>query len=130
MKKLLGLILAVMLLAVSAGYVFAEPTYTRGSDTRIKVETITPSTAHINNTLSSTITAGMQIIGFKVTDSAAGWGVIFDSASTTATTIIDESQVPAGEISVTTLPFPYKVVNGVVTAMKSATTGMTIYYLE
>jgi len=129
MKKVFGIILAIMMLACLAGTGHADVQYTRGTDARIKTETvINTATA----TLVSNITTNNRVIGYTFSDSAAGNVALIDASGVgtapTAANTFAEPHVIAGGLTTVVFPFPRNISSGVVVDMSTSTGTVTIYY--
>lgn len=131
MKKLLSLTLAVMLVAVIAGSVFADPVYNRGPDARIKTVVNTYATTPASET--STIEVGInRIIGFTVYGSSAASGGLYDTTSATAaaagTGVFAEASCAAGTSTTVMLPMPYELTSGLYTWTTNSGSVIIVYY--
>ena len=133
MRKYLFVILAVMLVLATAGYLRADPIYTRDLGTTIQSEVFASAGHSVGGQISSTIVAGNYIIGYTVYDSSAGIVGLYD-ADTTAkikagTGIFAEAGVAAGGTSTVNFPFPKKLATGFGVLSTNATCRTTVYFL-
>ena len=133
MRKYLFVILAVMLVLATAGYLRADPIYTRDLGTTIQSEVFTASGPTTKGQYSSTIVAGNYIIGYTVYDSSVGIVGLYDTTSTTTiaagTGIFAEAGVAAGDTSTVNFPFPKKLATGFGVLSTNATCRTTVYFL-
>ncbi len=135
MKKMLCLILAVMMIFI-ARMSFADASYPRGMDARIKTEPLSGTAAA---TLSSNVTTNNRVIGYTFSDSSAGNTALFDASEATGsasstndpdtTNVFGEADVIAGGNVTVVFPFPRALTKGLV-MKNSATTGKLVVYYE
>ena len=132
MNKTFVIILAVVLVLATAGYLKADPIYTRDLGTTIQSEVFASAGHSVGGQISSTIVAGNYIIGYTVYDSSAGIVGLYD-ADTTAkikagTGIFAEAGVAAGDTSTVNFPFPKKLATGM-GVLGASTARVTVYFL-
>lgn len=133
MRKFLVLVLAIMMVAGTVGYLIADiggVAYTRGPDQRLKTEVLGGS---LTATLSSSITSSNLVLGMTYSDSAAGVGTLADlaaisSLTPTSTSIFAEVFVAAGGCNSIMFPFPKPLTNGLVEKNSTSTGVMIVYY--
>jgi hypothetical protein len=132
MKKLFMIILAIAMLATFAGISFASGgvAYSRDPGARLKSEVFTTCEGQ---SLSSTITTQNRILGYTVSDSAAGWGAIYDDSSAsgggvTSTYRIGEVSCSAGSSETVWFVLPVEITRGLKVEGSASTTMITVYY--
>jgi len=130
MKKLFILTLAIGMLLSVAGLANAEITSARDAGARLSSEIFTGSNL---SQVSTTITTDNRILGFSVTDSAAGSGGLYDTSTEAnvdaGTGVFAEAYCAAGAVSTINLILPRKIANGL-GICKSATATVVIVYYE
>jgi len=132
MNKTFVIILAVVLVLATAGYLKADPIYTRDLGTTIQSEVFASAGHSVGGQISSTIVAGNYIIGYTVYDSSAGIVGLYD-ADTTAkikagTGVFAEAGVAAGGTATVNFPFPKKLATGM-GVLGASTARVTVYFL-
>jgi len=132
MKKLSIFILAVMFVAVTAGYAFAEIAYSRSADARILMKTYTFATTA--QSTASTLTAKTnRILGWTVSGRLASCAGLYDTTSTTlvqaGTGVVTEIYCAAGAATTIMFPTPYDSWSNTLYVLTPSTdSAVTIYY--
>jgi len=132
MKRLSIVILAIALLTTFAGISFASGgvAYSRDPGARLQTQVFTSCEGQ---TLSSTISTQNRILGYTVSDSAAGWGAIYDDSSAsggdvTSTYRIGEIRCAAGTAETVWFVLPVALSRGLKVEGSASTTMITVYY--
>ena|SRR3990167_1356955 len=130
MKKIFFLALAVLMLAGIASPAFAEIFVTRAPGSFAKVVVAVFSSGE-GRELNSTVTIQNKILGVSYTDSSAGHGAIYDSATNTgasSSNLIAEVFCAAGQVSTIIFPMPVEISNGLVTCPRNSTGVVMVWY--